>query len=101
MDDSYCDVKMVDPAIGEVVASGWIADVSNPRMWVAKGQWLFFDETECFQSVHPSEDEANVAYREYVKHMGNTCAFCGAPTERDRSEQVQPADYCHPEDHML
>lgn len=29
------------------------------------------------------------------------CKYCGDYTEREDDQQVMPADYCHPEDHML
>lgn len=27
------------------------------------------------------------------------CLYCGAPSDREESEQSPPSDYCHPEDH--
>ena len=27
------------------------------------------------------------------------CKYCGLPSRIDPSDQVKPADYCHPEDH--
>lgn len=44
------------------------------------------------------DQPANLLLEDEDKPM-YTCKFCGAPSERDPSEQEMPPDYCHPEDH--
>ena len=46
----------------------------------------------------PQDQPANLLLEDEDKPM-YTCKFCGAPSEREPSEQEMPPDYCHPEDH--
>ena len=34
-----------------------------------------------------------------IHKKAHRCKFCGEPSAVDPSDQIPPADYCHPEDH--
>ena len=68
IDDGYCHIHMVDNATGHVLSSGWVIGPCCPRVWVAKGQWLFFDKEGYYVSTHSSEEEVTERYHYYMEH---------------------------------